>query len=342
MPDSPPSIVAGLPAPFIPDDLTQRIAAFAAKAEAALSVNTRRAIRSDTHRFVGWCQRQKHDALPATPATVAAYLEALGRTHRTSSVERAKASIAWLHRAAGVADPTSAPEVMLAIRTVARQRGRRRRQAEGLTRERVDAILAKLGTSLIDRRDAALLSVAYDTLFRRSELVTIDAAQVSIDSDASGAVHLPRSKTDQEGEGAHAYLAPDTVRRLRDYRRAVLALRPDLRTATNELGTGPLWLRIDRNGRPQGPLAVNGPDPGKRISEIWKRMAESVGLDPVLFSGHSTRVGACQDLTADGHSLPAIQQVGRWKSPSMPARYGEKLAVKHNAMAQMAKRQGRQ
>ena len=39
-------------------------------------------------------------------------------------------------------------------------------------------------------------------------------------------------------------------------------------------------------------------------------------------SGHSTRVGAAQDMIACGIELPAILQVGRWKSTAMVNRYG--------------------
>ncbi|WP_448208291.1 tyrosine-type recombinase/integrase [Azospirillum sp. sgz302134] len=90
-----------------------------------------------------------------------------------------------------------------------------------------------------------------------------------------------------------------------------------------------------------GPLAVRGPDPGRRVSEIFKRRAEAAGLDSALVSGHSLRVGAAQDLTAAGFGLPAIQQAGRWKSPGMPARYAATIVPKQGAMAQLAGKQGR-
>ena len=72
-----------------------------------------------------------------------------------------------------------------------------------------------------------------------------------------------------------------------------------------------------------------------------RRRAAAAGLDPALVSGHSLRVGAAQDLTAAGFGLPAIQQAGRWKSPTMPARYAEKIVPKQGAMAQLAGKQGR-
>jgi len=56
-------------------------------------------------------------------------------------------------------------------------------------------------------RDRTLLSVAYDTGLRASELVAIAIADIveALDPDAR-LLEIARSKGDQEGEGATAYL----------------------------------------------------------------------------------------------------------------------------------------
>jgi integrase len=61
------------------------------------------------------------------------------------------------------------------------------------------------------RRERALLSVGYDTMARRSELVALNIEDFSFLNDGSGRVLIRRSKTDQAGEGSKAYLSPDTV-----------------------------------------------------------------------------------------------------------------------------------
>ena len=40
-----------------------------------------------------------------------------------------------------------------------------------------------------------------------------------------------------------------------------------------------------------------------------------------------------QDLVAGGADLAAVMQAGRWKSPTMPARYAERLLAKRGAVA---------
>jgi len=63
-------------------------------------------------------------------------------------------------------------------------------------------------------------------------------------------------------------------------------------------------------------------------------MAERAGIDATLISGHSARVGMAQDLVAHGAELAAVMQAGRWKSPTMPARYAERLSAGRGAVAQ--------
>jgi hypothetical protein len=58
-------------------------------------------------------------------------------------------------------------------------------------------------------------------------------------------------------------------------------------------------------------------------------------------SGHSTRVGATQDLAALDIDLAAITQAGGWKSPRMPLQYAEKINSARSGMARAAIKCGR-
>lgn len=82
---------------------------------------------------------------------------------------------------------------------------------------------------------------------------------------------------------------------------------------------GALFRRLI--GRRQVGGALN---PGS-IAPIFKRVAQWIGLPARVVdqvSGHSTRVGATQDLTALDIDLAAITQAGGWKSTRMPLRGG--------------------
>ncbi len=80
---------------------------------------------------------------------------------------------------------------------------------------------------------------------------------------------------------------------------------------------------------------------GGEVPRILKRLAERAGLEPSGISGHSLWVGMAQDLVASGADLPAVMQAGRWKSPTMPARYAERLLAGRGAVVRLhARRDG--
>lgn len=74
-------------------------------------------------------------------------------------------------------------------------------------------LLEACGDDLTGLRDRALLSTAYDTGLRASELVAVCVEHIvdALDPEAR-LLAMPRSKADDEGEGATAYLSPRSVR----------------------------------------------------------------------------------------------------------------------------------
>ena len=80
------------------------------------------------------------------------------------------------------------------------------------------------------------------------------------------------------------------------------------------------------------------------VARIFKRMAREADLPAELvhrISGHSTRVGAAQDMVAEGISMAAILNAGRWKTTAMVNRYGERLLARRSGAAQLARLQHR-
>ena len=77
------------------------------------------------------------------------------------------------------------------------------------------------------------------------------------------------------------------------------------------------------------------------VARIFKAMAQAAHLTPdeiARISGHSTRVGAAQDLVRYGVDLVGAMQAGRWKTSAMVARYSARLLAKRGGMAQIADR----
>ena len=76
-------------------------------------------------------------------------------------------------------------------------------------------MLEASGERLIDVRDSALLVVAYDTMLRRSELVSLQVSDL-FEATGGDATFLVRGgPTGGGGSGGVAWIAPETVRMVR-------------------------------------------------------------------------------------------------------------------------------
>lgn len=335
------------------DELLDRLRAWAARAEGAYADNTWRAWRADIRVWCAWCRAGSRVAFPAAPADVAAFVADAGAKGRAvATIRRYMASLSRLHRSARASDPTRDPDelVTLAVRSLARARGTRQRQAEPLHAEDRDAMVSALGwpdpagqgrvMNIRDIRDAALICTLYDGLFRRGELTGLRIEDLDALKDGDGLILLRRSKTDQEGEGDLRYLRPETMRwikrwlaQLRRAERARLVKGgANQAHGTKIVLTGPLFRRVRRHGDIGGE-ALNG----NSVMLILDRAAKRAGLER-HFSGHSGRVGAAQDLDAAGFTTLQIQGAGGWKTPAMVARYTARGAALSGAMATLARR----
>ena len=294
--------------------------------EGAFSANTERALKADLRIYTAWCVAEGRAALPAVPETIAAFVDAMAATRAPATVRRYVASVAVAHRAIGSEKPLKSPAVKLALQRMHHRKGRRQRQALGLTWPLRERLLNAAGDRLIDARNRALVAVAYDTLLRRSELAALQVSDLAIDRSGTATVLVRSGKTDAEGRGALLYLARDSVAVVADW------------LARSGIGGGRLFRSLGRG------VLGEALDPSQ-IPRIYKAMARQAGLEADVvarISGHSTRVGAAQDMVAAGIELPAILQAGRWKSTAMVNRYGERLLAKRSAAARLAQMQSRE
>lgn len=231
-------------------------------------------------------------------------------------------AIGTMHRTAGPEDPTKNELVRLALKRMARASGSRQRQAAPLVDDDVRLVIRAAGPlpSLNVQRDLALMMVMRDLLARRSEAVALDIAHLALAADGSATVLIARSKTDQEAQGEVRWLSPRTVAHLCRW------------LGGAGIEEGAIFRAVNKAGVPGERLT-----PGE-VPRILKRIAALAGLEAGGISGHSCRVGMAQDLAAEGAELPAIMQAGRWKSPTMPARYAERMIAGRGAVARFYER----
>ena len=319
-------------APPAPGDHTaaaaiERIQTWWARASRVYPQNTTKAWRCDWKIFVAYCADRGAAPLPATPNTVASFVEGCGRDgKKPATIRRYLSTISRAHKVAGFLNPCDDELVQLEIKGLYAVMSARQGQARGLGWEHIERFIGTAGEGLRAARERAILSVAYDLMARRSELAALDVQDLSFYADGTGRALIRRSKTDQTGEGSSAYLTRDTVRWLKVW------------LSDAQLIEGAVFRRLTGRGRVGGRLSANA------IGEIFKRVATFVGFsseDTQSVSGHSIRVGAAQDLLALNIDLGSVMQAGRWKSTHMPMRYAEHVLAARGGIGRAAQLQGR-
>ena len=305
----------------------EKVRAWWKKARRVYPEATLRAWRFDWTAFLAFCRPRELLPLPASPKTVAAFIEACGEAgKKPATVRRYLATIACAHRAAKILNPNDDEDVKLALKGLYNKSPMRQRQAKAMGWHEIKRFLITAGDGIRADRERALLSVGYDTMARRSELVALDVEDFSWMDDVSVRALIRRSKTDQAGKGSVAYLSPDTVAYLKAWLRA------------SGIKRGAVFRRLIGRGRVGDRLQVDS------IAQTFKRVAKFVGMatdEAKDVSGHSIRVGATQDMLALNIDLASVMQAGRWKTTAMPMRYGEDIQAGLGGMARTAKAQGR-
>ena len=251
--------------------------------DSSTSANTRRAYAQAWRRFEAWIKhRGPGHPLPASPELVAAFPAELAEEGKSVATLRlTKSALAAVHRSTGHQDPTDNEGVRKVMAGIARVNGRPQRQAKPLTETALAAVKAtamqsrgyrgravRAENAWAARRrgqvDVALLSVLRDGLLRRSEASALRWGDVEIQDDGSARIHVRRSKTDPEAEGAVLYIGPDAAA-------ALVAIMPEGFAMVD--ATAPVF--------------------GLSESQIGRRVnaeAKAAGLGEG-FTGHSRRVG---------------------------------------------------
>lgn len=95
----PPTRIATVPATVAETEINASLRQHAAAARGAYAGNTERALKADVAIFTGWCAGEGRQALPASPETVAAFIDAMAAGKAPATVRRYVSSISTFHRA---------------------------------------------------------------------------------------------------------------------------------------------------------------------------------------------------------------------------------------------------
>ncbi len=274
---------------------------------AATAENTRKAYRSAIRQFERWGGK-----LPTDRDTLIRYLVGHAETRNVRTLELHLSALSQWHRYQGFADPTQDPTVRKTLTGIRRVHGKPKKKAKALRLEHVARMLAWLAQqsdSLKKMRDLALLQIGFFGAFRRSELVAIQVEDLIWESDGL-IVRLPRSKTDQQGEGLERVIPAGNGALC-----AVQALKTWLDRAG--IASGPVFRPINRwdqvQARALRPAAIN---------DFLRTLSEACGLEFALeLSSHSFRRGLSTSAAREGLDFELIKKQGGWTSDATVREY---------------------
>ena len=278
------------------------IAATLRFAEASRSTNTRLAYAADWAAFVSWCGERNTSPLPCSPGLLCGYLSALAETGlRAATIGRRASGIGFVHRQHGFEPPTNSEAVKQVLRGIRRQLGTAPAKKTPATHDLIARMMAVCPENrLIGLRDRALFALGFAAALRRSELVTLEVADLALVDDGFR-LTIRRSKTDQEGSGQEIAIPRG------HHIRPVETVQTWLVAAS--ISEGPVFRQITKGGRVEA-TALGDDGYVKAI----KKRARAAGLDPALFSGHSLRSGFLTSASEHGASTFKLQEVSRHKS----------------------------
>ena len=276
--------------------------------EGAYAPATLKSYYADIEIFENWCLKYGVEPFPAPVPAICQFLEEEAPVKAPSTIRRRLYAIRKAHRLLQLPDPTYHEDINLTFRRIRRAKHTRPKQAKGLTRAYLDAFLAVQEDNPWGLRNRAMLSLGYELLTRRSELVALTSDDLEDRDDGTLRVIIRRGKADPFGEGRIAFTSRTTASLVKDW----LDWRGPHITY--------LFCPIYQGNAIERSLSTTS------VKSLIKSSAKKAGLDAEevhSFSGHSLRVGAAQDLLCAGFDTAAIMRAGGWKSVNILSRYLE-------------------
>ena len=281
---------------------------------AAIAPSTRRAYQGDLRDFF-LCG----GSVPCSPVVIAEYIALRAATHSPFTIARRIVGISRAHTSLGLPDPSKSDLVRTVLRGLRRTKGNPQRQVAPVLLEDLMPMLALMhGVKGI--RDRALVLVGFAAALRRSELVGLNVEDLQFVKEGL-LVHLPRSKTDQDGKGQKI-----AIPFARTSACPVKAVQHWMDVAT--IKTGPVFRGVSKAGQVSASRLTD-----QSVALIVKQYARALGLPAETYSGHSLRAGLVTSAAKAGVSLVKIQQQTGHRSMAMLSRYIRDAQVFENNAA---------
>ena len=275
--------------------------------EGAYAPNTLKSYYADMNAFVDWCREKNTEPFPLTSDSIRRYIEAMAVNYSYASIRRRLSCLRRINKLLGHPDQTQTEEIYLTIRRLKRSKCLEQQQAVGINHGILLKMIEAQSDTLAGIRNKALLSLGYDFLARRSELVALRTTDLEFTKDGALKGMIRKSKTDQYGRGRLVFGSERSAKLLRGW----------FRNKPKEIEA--VFCAINHE------QCLDRPICDRNVNEIIKKSVVKVKRcehpSDLEVSGHSLRVGAAQDLLIKGYDLAAIMRAGGWSNAETVLRY---------------------
>ncbi len=273
----------------------------------AYAENTLKSYYADAKAFVDWCMEKNREPFPLTSQSVREYIDAMAKSYSYGSIRRRLSCLRRINKLLGHQDHTQTEEIYLTIRRLKRSKCLEQQQAIGINHDLLMKMIDAQPDTLAGIRNKALLSLGYDFLARRSELVALRATDLEFTKDGALKGMIKKSKTDQYGRGRLVFGSERSAKLLRGW----------FRKKPKEIEA--VFCALSHR------QCLDRPICDRNVNEIIKKSVVKVKRyerpSDLEVSGHSLRVGAAQDLLIKGYDLAAIMRAGGWSNAETVSRY---------------------
>lgn len=321
-----------------PDEVALNLRKFMADKE-AYSENTFKKLMSVVRSWAGWCQKNQLPAMPIMPEFARAYfLELHEAGFASTSITNHFAMLNMLARISGLPDLKNSTEVQLAMKKIRRQSvlsGEKAGQAVPfrLADLQLASHILSQSEKMADLRNCAFLYVAYNSLLRIQEIARIRVRDLDL-SEERIIMDISHTKTLVTAAGVIKHLSTPASEMLRRWLN-----KSDLISHREAM----VFSRVFKNDRVQiSDKPMTTPSLEKIFQDTWRLL----GRDTLpankgryeMWSGHSARVGAAQDMHDRGVGMAQIMHEGTWSKPETVMRYLRRLKNENSAMSNIMER----
>jgi len=169
--------------------------------QGAYAPNTLKSYYADTKAFVDWCLVKNIEPFPLTSGGIREYIETMAIDYSYASIRRRLSCLRRINKLLEHQDHTHTEEIYLTIRRLKRSKSLEQQQAVGINHGVLVKMIDAQPNTLAGIRNKALLSLGYDFLTRRSELVALRTTDLEFTQDGALKGMIRKSKTDQYGRG---------------------------------------------------------------------------------------------------------------------------------------------